>query len=327
MKVTVLGSGAWGTAIATVLAHNHHEVVMWTYEEDVVKSINQEHINAYYLPDMPIHNTICATTNKEEALQDAEWVFEAVPVKYMRSVLKECVSYYNPAQKWVVLSKGIEKDTCLLPVHILEELFGKDVQSIVLAGPSFAKEVVAQQLTSVSIASKDMKLCNALEQLMETEYFTLEATKDVRGVQLCAALKNVVALGMGLLEGLGCQDNTKALFFARIYRELRSFIIKAGGDGVTMEEPAGLGDLVLTAFGAQSKNLAAGKAFVIGEGGPHERAVPESLNTIVAVYQIYQGKQQWGEPCPMGDEYILLEALYDIVSKEQEPAYLLEVLS
>lgn len=327
MKVAIIGSGAWGTAIATVLAHNHHDVVMWTHEEDVVQAINEQHENTHYLPGVALHHGIKATTNKEEALKDVVWVFEAIPVKFMRTVINEFVQYYTPEQKWVVLSKGIEKDTCLLPAHIMQELLGVDAHIAVLAGPSFAIEVTAQQLTSVSVASKDLLLCKELEELLETDYFRLNATDDVRGVQICAALKNVVALGMGILEGLMCEDNTKALFFAKMYQTIRSFVMQAGGLAITTEEPAGLGDLVLTAFGSHSRNLAAGKAFVIGEDAPHARAVPESFNTVVSFNQILEGTLSWQGASSLDGDFLLFKALYCVVTQKKEPAHLLEMLA
>ncbi|MFT6765327.1 MAG: glycerol-3-phosphate dehydrogenase (NAD(P)+) [Alteromonas naphthalenivorans] len=318
MKVTILGSGAWGTAIATVLAHNHHEVTLWTHEQDVVQTINEQHVNTHYLPDVLLHHAISATTNKEQALHQADWVFEAIPVKYMRSVLEQFVPYYTQEQQWVVLSKGIEQNTKLLPSQILDDVFSSSVQSVVLAGPSFAKDVVAQQLTAVSIASKHSILLNNLKELMTTDYFKLSPTEDVIGVQLCAALKNVITFGIGMLNGLMCTDNTKAFFFVQSLKEMRQLVIACGGQASTVEGYAGVGDLILTAFGLHSRNLIAGKAFIDKTEQPNQRVVPESLNTIVSVNQLIEEKNL---------HLVLLKSIYSVVAKDKEPSYILQQLA
>lgn len=317
MKVTILGAGAWGTAIATVLAHNHHEVTLWTHEQDVTQSINEQHVNTHYLADVSLHHNIYATTDKSRAFDEAEWIFEAIPVKYMRSVLEQFVPYYKPKQRWVTLSKGIEQNTLLLPTQILDDVFQSSVQSIVLAGPSFAKDVVGQQLTAVSIASSNDLLMDELKQLMITDYFRLFKTNDVVGVQLCAALKNVITLGMGMLDGLLCTDNTKAFFFVQSLKEMREFVLACGGQEATIHEFAGIGDLVLTAFGLHSRNFAAGKSFV-EEDDNNSRVVPESLNSVVSVNQLLEKNNL---------HLALLKSLYLIISKLEEPSCLLQELS
>lgn len=318
MKVTVLGSGAWGAAIATVLAHNHHQVTLWTHEQDVVQTINEQHVNTHYLPDVPLHHSIFATTNKEQAIDGSEWVFEAIPVKYMRPVLEQFVSYYKSEQRWVLLSKGIEQNTLLLPTQILDDVFKSSVKSVVLAGPSFAKDVVAQQLTAVSIASTDHLLMDDLKQLLTTDYFILFPTNDVVGVQLCAALKNVVTLGMGMLDGLMCTDNTKAFFFVQSLQEMRELVLACGGQAETIQGFAGIGDLVLTAFGLHSRNFAAGKAFVNEVESDKGRVVPESLNTVASVNQIIERNNL---------HLVLLKSLSKIISGAEEPSFLLQQLS
>lgn len=317
MKVTVLGSGSWGTAVASVLAYNHHEVTLWTHEQDVVQTINEQHVNIHYLPGVPLHRNICATTNKDQAFNGAEWIFEAIPVKYMRSILKEFVSYYDSEQKWVVLSKGIEQSTLFLPSQVLDDIFQTPVQSVVLTGPSFAKDVVAQQLTAVSIASSNDLLMDELKELVTTDYFLSFKTNDVVGVQLCAALKNVITLGMGMLDGLMCTDNTKAFFFVQSLKEMRELVRVCGGQEKTVDELAGIGDLVLTSFGLHSRNFAAGKSFV-EESDNKSRAVPESLNTVVAINQLLEKYNLHS---------MLLKNLYLIASRAQEPSSLLQQLS
>lgn len=291
-KIAVLGGGAWGTAIATVLAHNNYSVCLWAHEQAVVESIQQDGINSLYLPGVTLSPKIKPTNNLEEALDGVQWIFEAVPVKYMRSVIEMVKPYYNDKQRWVVLSKGIEQDTLLLPSQILDDVFKASVQSVVLMGPSFAVDVIAQQLTGVSIGSKDTQLMSDLQALMTTDYFFLFPSQDSVGIQLCAALKNAITLGMGILDGAGYTDNTKTFFLVKSLQEMRKLVFACGGESQTVDGFAGIGDLVLTALGKHSKNLAAGKK--LGAGASQEsiraeqKCVPESFNTVVSLVHLIE---------------------------------------
>ena len=239
-KVVVLGAGAWGTAIATVLASNQHKVVIWSHEEDVVQSISHEHINKRYLPGIQLNRTIQSTIDIAQAVEDAEWIFEAIPVKYMRSVLEKVKLYYSPLQRWIVLSKGIEQQSLFLPTQILNDVFGNSVQSVVVVGPSFAKDVVEKQLTAVNCASESKELIDASRQLMTNSYFKLFPSNDILGLQWCAALKNVIAMGVGILEGAEFTDTTKAFFLVKAFAEMKIFIVAMGGKSETMNDLAGI---------------------------------------------------------------------------------------
>jgi glycerol-3-phosphate dehydrogenase (NAD(P)+) len=291
-KVAVIGAGAWGTAVATVLAHNNYVVSLWTHEQDVVTSIKQDCINTLYLPNVKLSENIQPTTDLKEAFDGAQWIFEAVPVKYMRSVLETLKPHYNDQQRWVVLSKGIEQDTLLLPSQILDDVFETSVESVVLVGPSFATDVVAQQLTGVTVASKNKELVSELQSFMTTDYFVLFPSEDILGVQLCAALKNAITLGVGILDGAGYTDNTKTFFLVKSLQEMRQLVVACGGESQTVDGFAGIGDLVLTALGKQSRNLAAGKRLGAGESqeaiNASQRCVPESFNTVASIVQLIE---------------------------------------
>lgn len=320
-KVAVLGSGAWGTAIASVLAHNGHTVHLWAYEEEVVTSIKKEAVNSLFLPDITLSKTIIPTTKMTEALEGAEWVFEAIPVKYMRQVLQTVKPYYSAKQRWVVLSKGIEQNTLLLPTQVVEDVFGQKVISAALVGPSFAHDVAAKQLTGIVIASDNALLKDDILEVVQNKYMVLFPSTDIVGVQLCAALKNVITVGVGILEGAGYSDTTKTFFLVQALQEMKSFVVGCGGNSDTVDGLAGIGDVMLTALGKYSKNLAAGRKLGSGQAakvfGGHN-VMPEGFNTLESVGQLIE-KNNLHLP--------LFKALRSIVKGEKNLNVLLDLLS
>src|SRR3989338_1312636 len=244
-KVAVIGGGAWGTAVATVLTHNGHEVALWCLEKEVSLGINQTRENNRYLPGIKLSELLWATSNLQEALADTQWVFEAIPVVHMRNILEQARAFVSSEQRWVVLSKGIEQKTLLLPSRIVQDVLGKNTKVAVLAGPSFAQELVAQQLTAVALVAydRDNFILKELQELVRTSYFVPEIHSDIPGVELCAALKNVLALGVGMFEGMKSGDNTKAFFLIKSLQELVVLLESFGGKKETVYGLAGIGDL------------------------------------------------------------------------------------
>jgi len=292
MNICVVGAGAWGTAVSTLLAHNGHQVRLWSHEESVTETITKTGSNTDYLPNVTLPKTIVATSSFKEALVDVEWVFEAVPVQFLRSVLEEAKPFITTKHKWVVLSKGIEQDTLALPGDIIKQVIGTNTQYAVLAGPSFAKDLSEKQPTGVSLASQNNGLVQELTAILENDYFSVAPSNDVIGVQLCAALKNVVAFGVGILEGAGYTDNTKALFLVKSLEQIGTLVTACGGNAQTVNGFAGVGDLLLTACGNLSRNLSVGKRFGKGQTiasiTKESKTVPESINSVVSVFQLLQ---------------------------------------
>jgi len=263
-KICMIGSGAWGTAMATVLAHNGHEVIVWCHDEAVAQEINTKHTNNNFLPDVFLHKHISATTNLNEAMAGARWIFEATPVSYLRETLQKMRTQYQKEQIFVMLSKGIDRTSAQLPTQMLDEIFGPRVAKAVCVGPSFAREVAAQKVTGVIVASDNPAVANELQSLLANDYFYPEISSDMIGAQIGAAFKNVMAIGVGLLDGADYEDNTKALFITRALREMVLITKKMGGKEETLYGLSGVGDLILTTVGAQSRNLAIGK--LVGAG-------------------------------------------------------------
>jgi glycerol-3-phosphate dehydrogenase (NAD(P)+) len=295
MKVTVLGDGAWGTAIARLLSEKGYQVTLWCHNKEAAHAIATTGYNTLHFPEFVCTN-IQTTTSLEYALTDVNWVFEAIPVAYMRSVLEQAQPYYASNQIWVVLSKGIEKDSHLLASSIIHDVFKKLVPTVVVSGPSYAHNLAHKKPTGVVVASSEHALANTCAQMLATEYLMAELSSDPVGVQLCAALKNVIALCVGLLDGAGYTDNTKALLLTRGLHEIELLVKALGGKSNTVYGLAGVGDLVLTAMGSLSKNGAIGKQLGSGHSlndimRSRNGVMPEGINTVQSLYYLAREHQ------------------------------------
>ena len=289
-KIAVLGEGAWGTAVATLLAHNGYAVTVWCYHADLVDVINRTRMNERYLPGIALSPLITAVGSIEDAISDAEWIFEAIPVQYLRSIIEKVKPYYHKSQRWVVMSKGIEKNSLCLPTEIISDVLGADVQQTVFAGPSFARDLARKDITAVTIAAPDCEHAKELQHLLANDYFRPYISTDMIGVQAGAALKNVIALGIGMLDGAGYTDNAKAFMLTRGLHEMTELAVKLGGRQETMYGLSGVGDLVLTAMGSLSRNLEVGKK--LGRGQSLEEIlqktgyIPEGINTVASMHAL-----------------------------------------
>lgn len=293
-KVCVLGEGAWGTAVATLLAHNGHAVKLWCYEAANVETITRTRINERYLPGIRLSERITPTASIEDAMRGSEWIFEAIPVQYLRSVIEKAAPYFTDDQIWVVLSKGIEQNIHLLPTQIIDDVCGKNYKKTVLAGPSFAADVASEQVTGVTVSAMDPGLAHALQEILNNDYFTSSFNPDLIGVQVGGAVKNVITLGVGMLDGAGHTDDTKAFFITRGLEEMAHIAKALGGNPETIYGLSGVGDLILTSLGKLSRNLAVGKR--LGKGDALQTIldelghIPEGINTAQTIKQLMEKK-------------------------------------
>lgn len=287
--ITILGDGAWGTAIATLLAHNGHDVNIWCYDPHVAYDITHCRFNMRYLPQSKLAHNITAIIDLGQALT-ASWILVAIPVKFLRSVLQQAKPYVHQEQKWVILSKGIETETCLLPSQIIDDVLGYAPEKAVLSGPSFAHDLAEKKITAVSLAATSDALAKEAVLLMSSYYCKLDICDDLIGVQTGGALKNVVALAIGMLDTQGYTDNTKACVITHALQEMAALTQALGGHRQTLYGLSGVGDLLLTCMGSLSKNLAIGKQ--LGSGKTLDTLVqqqitmPEGINTVVSVQQL-----------------------------------------
>jgi len=266
----VVGAGAWGTALANLLAGNGHDVRIWAYEWDVVESINRSHQNRRFLTGHQLSPALTAYNDLQEALSGAELVTLATPSHVLRSISRSAAAYVAPGTPVVVASKGIEQESLALMTDIAsDELPGSEV--VALSGPSFATEVAAQQPTAVVVASRNPKAALFAQTNFSSAHFRAYTLSDVTGVELGGSLKNVMAVATGIADGLGLGFNARAALITRGLAEMTRLAARLGAEPATLAGLAGLGDLVLTCTGSLSRNRSVGVE--VGRGKPLEEVL------------------------------------------------------
>jgi glycerol-3-phosphate dehydrogenase (NAD(P)+) len=263
MRCAVVGAGAWGTALADLLARNGHQVRLWAYEPDVVDSINSRHENARFLGGHRIAQNVEAVGDLVAAVSEAELVTFANPSQVLRRIVRSARAALPSGSPLVVATKGIEKETLSLMTDVLEQEVG-GATVVALSGPSFATEVVSCQPTAVVVASRDDRAAETAQRAFSSPYFRVYTHTDVVGVELGGALKNVMAVATGIAEGLGLGFNARAALVTRGLAEMTRLGTALGAEQSTFAGLAGLGDLVLTCTGSLSRNRAVG--FEVGKG-------------------------------------------------------------
>lgn len=263
MRVTVLGGGSWGTALAVHLGRAGHPVRLWLRDADVAAQIRQQRENRAYLPGIAVPDTVSPTLDLAEAASDAEIALVVIPSQFCRGVYRELRGALPSGAGLVSATKGLEVGRWRRMTEVAaEEAPGRPVA--VLSGPSFALEVGQGQPTAVVVAAHDAALAESLQRAVSTPTFRAYASDDLVGVELCGALKNVIAIAAGILDGLGLGHNTVAALITRGLAEIGRLAVARGGRAETFSGLAGLGDLVLTCTGQLSRNRRLGQA--IGRG-------------------------------------------------------------
>lgn len=269
-RCAVIGAGAWGTALADLLARNGHEVRIWAYEWDVVESINRSRQNRRFLAGHPLSDSLTAFNDIGDTLDGAGLVTLATPSHVLRAITRSASGFVPEGVPVVVASKGIEDKTLALMTDVAaEELPGSTV--VALSGPSFAAEVIAQQPTAVVVASRSGDAALFAQQAFSSKHFRAYSHSDVTGVEIGGALKNVMAVATGIADGLGLGFNARAALITRGLAEMTRLGVKLGAEQATLAGLAGLGDLVLTCTGSLSRNRSVGVE--VGRGRP----LPEVL--------------------------------------------------
>ena len=299
-RVTILGAGAWGTAIANHLSQNNVTTMLWCFEAEVAQEIEIQKTNARYLPDVKLLPTVRATTDLSTALNFSEFIVEAIPVKHLRTVLVLTKQHITHDHKWIMTSKGIEAGTFMLPSEILRDVLGYQSNVSALSGPNFAKELIQKNVTASVIASKDDELAKQISSIFENDHFKTYLSDDLIGIQAGGALKNVYALTLGILRGLEYSENTVAFIFTKCLEEMAQTCVQIGGRKETMYGLAGLGDLFLTGNCALSKNFKCGKllgqGMNLGDISKKYSVLPEGFSTLKSLINF---SQQFGVSLPI----------------------------
>ena len=281
MRVAVVGAGSWGTTLADLLARAGRQVRLWAREAEVVRSITTEHVNTMFLPNSPLSPDMAAFGEVKSVVADADIVVMAAPSHAMRQVGAEVNQSLGSARPVVVsVSKGLEPGSlATMSVVLAETIPGRLV--VALSGPSFASEVYQRQPTAVVAASNDPDAARCVQQAFATGAFRVYTASDVKGVELGGALKNVIAIAAGILEGLGLGNNPRAGLITRGLAEMTRLGTALGADPLTFAGLAGMGDLILTATGALSRNRSLGVE--LGQGQTLEQVMRGRLTVAEGV--------------------------------------------
>jgi glycerol-3-phosphate dehydrogenase (NAD(P)+) len=259
MKLGVIGGGAWGTALAQVAASSGGETLLWVLEPEVVDSINVKRENALYLPGVPLSDSVSATGNLAELEGCDAWLV-VTPAQHTRSVLDQAGDCSKPL---ILCSKGIEEQSGLLLHEVARECC-PDAHIAVLSGPTFAHEVAKGLPTAVTLAAEDLGLAEQLRDRLARPAFRIYVSDDVTGAEIGGAVKNVLAIACGVVEGRGLGQNARAALIGRGFAEMTRFGLASGAKRETLAGLSGLGDLVLTCSSTSSRNYSLGKG--LGEG-------------------------------------------------------------
>ena len=323
-EVAVVGAGAWGTALALTLAERG-DVRLWTWQDEHARALRADRENRLFLPGFPLPDNVSATSDLGAALAGAELVVLALPTETLRSTLGAARDLV-PAVPVVAASKGIEKETLMLPTEICDDVLGDSARgrTLALSGPSFAVEVARRLPTNVVVAAKDLALSVAVQGRIATERLRVYSSDDPVGVQVGGALKNVIAIAAGACDGLGFGHNTRAALITRGLAEMARLATKKGGNVLTLSGLAGLGDLVLTCTGELSRNRTVG--FELGRGRPLAEVlaglghVAEGVTTAESAHRL---AERLGVELPISSEvYAVLfeskpvkEAVRDVLAR------------
>ncbi len=312
MKISVLGSGGWGTALALVLLENGHEVTLWSYTEAESAVLRQTHENPM-LKGVPLPEEL-ALTSDLGCVKACEVVVLATPSFAVRETARKAAPLLEPDCVLVSVSKGIEKDTSLTLTQAIEEEIGRGHPIVALSGPSHAEEVGRRVPTAVVSASRDQAAAELVQDLFMNERFRVYASDDVVGVELAAALKNVIALCAGVCDGMGYGDNTKAALMTRGLTEIARLGEALGGRKETFAGLAGVGDLIVTCTSMHSRNRRCG--ILIGKGTPVAQAVKE-IGAVVEGYYATATARALAEKT--GVEMPITEAAWQVLYRDKDP--------
>ena len=261
-RIAIMGTGAWGTAIALSLAsRGGHELTLWSHSPEVSEMITGRGGNTIFLPGFPVPKSIRATSNIEEALRDAEIVMSVMPSHHVRASYEQFAPHLHAGQLLVSATKGIEDGTLLRMSEVIDDVLSNSGMSLpigVLSGPSFAQEVAAGFPTAITIASQNVELAARVQRYFGSQTLRLYTNEDVVGVELGGALKNVIAIAAGIVSGLGLGHNSAAALITRGIAETTRLAVACGGRSETLSGLSGIGDLVLTCTGSLSRNRTVG---------------------------------------------------------------------
>lgn len=321
-KVAVLGAGSWGTALGIVLADNGHDVRLWTHRKEQADVINTTHKNENYL-DIRIPEQLIAFHDLEEAVGDVTAIVLVVPTKAIRDVCRQLDTILKHKVTIIHASKGIEPESLKRVSQLIGEEMSEYSQEdvVVLSGPSHAEEVGKRQPTTVTVSSKDIQNAELAQDLFFNESFRVYTSPDIVGIELGGALKNIIALGAGISDGLGYGDNAKAALITRGLAEITRLGASLGANPLTFLGLPGVGDLIVTCTSVHSRNWRAGN--LLGKGQKLEEVLDE-MGMVVEGVRTTKAANQFAEKQQI--EMPITNGLYQILFDDMNPRDVVEQL-
>lgn len=265
MRITVIGAGSWGTAIAGVAAVRAEHVTLWSHDEESVEGINARHVNPLYLPDYTLPENVSASGSHAEALGGADGIIVVVPSPFLRATIRAAAPHIAPDTPVLTLTKGIEEHTGALMSEVVAEEIGNPGRVAALSGPNHAEEICRGSLSAAVVAAPAPEVAEFFKNLLISPSFRIYHSDDMVGIETCAAVKNVMAIVCGIAAGVGYGDNTLALIMTRGLAEISRLVAARGGNPLTCMGLAGMGDLVATCTSRHSRNRTFGEALARGE--------------------------------------------------------------
>jgi glycerol-3-phosphate dehydrogenase (NAD(P)+) len=288
MRVTVLGGGSWGSTVAS-LTTARHPTILWARDPDAAREINESHTNGRYLPGFTLPRRLRATADLQEAVAEADVVIVGVPSAGFRGVVEKAAPEIRPWVPIVSLTKGLEQGSLLRMTQVISEVLPGHPAGA-LSGPNLAREIMSGRAAASVIATEDLSVAAALQDVLRHKLFRVYTNHDVIGCEVGGALKNVIAIAAGIAQGLGVGDNTRAAVVCRGLAEVTRLGVAMGGEAATFSGLAGMGDLIATCMSPLSRNrtlgeqLGAGKTLdeILGA----TRTVAEGVGTAFTVYEL-----------------------------------------
>ena len=292
MKITVLGAGAYGCALAQILSENKNEVTIWTPFEEEVKTLTEER-QTPKLPNVTIYNNIQITTDLKKALENSKLIVEAIPTAFLSSSIKEVKKYYKNTPICIA-TKGIQQKRNLFVYAVVKNILKTD-KIAVISGPSFAVDIAHNYPVGLTLACQDKETIDLTFKALANNHFKLRKSHDIIGTELCGSVKNIIAIASGILKGLNMPESTSAMLITESLHDIRALIKGLGGDGNTVLSYAGFGDLLLTATSPKSRNYSFG--LLIGSKVSKEEidnyiknTTIEGLYTLKSISQLVKNK-------------------------------------
>jgi len=320
MKVTILGTGAYGLALSKILVENKNEVVMWTTFEEEKKELIETKRSSK-LKGFKLDDSVVITTNLEQSIMDSKLIVIAIPTAFVTDVCKNLKKYIKPYQHICIASKGIEQGTCLF-IHDMIKRQIKTKYIGAISGPSFAVDLVKKVPVGLAVASKSKRTLNIIRTAFCNDHFKLYPTNDIIGIEVCGSVKNIIAIASGMIDGMGYPISTQALLITQSLHDIKALIHALGGSKRTILSFAGFGDILLTCTSEKSRNYTFGK--LIGSNASKEEVeeyknniTVEGLYTLKSIYKLISNKKI---------DIPTINIIYDIVFKDEKIDKLIEYL-